>query len=167
MEGKTNRRRCAKGEETTRGSMVSSVGVVAEVRAGSGFRRAEGNSMAMMEERVHEGGYKGVSNERDEGGGASFCTPGGVPWHGRTQTRGARSLLPWNILSNELGTVGGSELLYVSRFSQFRNVPRSLEDLEAEMGSSSHRRGFRDRVIGEKHGTCRECSRTMGGGVCM
>ena len=97
----------------------------------------------------------------------SFYTPGGVPWHGRILTQGARSLLPWNNLSNEPSTGGGAEFLCVSRFSQFHNVPRFQEVLGAEMGSSSRRRGSRDTVIGEKHGTCCECSRTVGGGVCM
>ena len=108
----------------------------------------------------------GISNERDEGGEASFYTPGGVPWHGKIQIRGAKSLLPWNILSIGLSTVDGSELLCVSRFSQFHNVPRCREDLEVEMGSFFRRQGSRDRVIGEKHGTCCECSRRVGGGVC-
>ena len=97
----------------------------------------------------------------------SFYTPGGVPWHGRILTQGAKSLLPWNILSNGLGTVGGSELLYVSRFSQSRSVPRFLKAQGAEMGSSSHRRGSRDTVKGGKRETCHEYSRTVGGGVCM
>ena len=121
-----------------------------------------------MEKRdVPKGDCKGISNERDEGDEASFYTPGGVPWHGRTPTQGARSLLLWNILSNGPSTVGGAEFLCVSRFSQTHNVPRFLEDLGAEMGSSFHRRGSRDREIGGKHGTCHECSRTVGGGVCM
>ena len=108
-----------------------------------------------------------VSNERDEGGEASFYTPEGVPWHGRILTQGARSLLLWNILSNEPSTVGGAEFLCVSRFSQSRNVPRFQEVQGAEMESSSHRWGSRDRVTGEKHGTCRECSKIVGVGVCM
>ena len=114
-----------------------------------------------------KGVCKGVSNERDEGGEASFYTPGGVPWHERTLTQGAKSLLPWNILSNGPSTVGGAEFLCVSRFSQSRNVPRFLEGQRVEMGSSSRRQGSRDRVIGGKHGTCRECSRTVGDGVYM
>ena len=109
----------------------------------------------------------GISNGRDEGSEVSFYTPGGVPWHGRIRIQGARSLLPWNILSNEPSTVDGAEFLCVSRFSQSRNVPRFQEVLGAEMGSSSHRRGSRDRVTGEKHGTCRECSKIVGVGVCM
>ena len=108
----------------------------------------------------------GVSNEKDEGSEVSFYTPGGVPWHGRILTREAKSLLPWNTLSNGPSTVDGSELLCVSRFSQFHNVPHFLEVLGVEMGNSSHRRSSRDRVLGAKHGTCRECSRTVGGGVC-
>ena len=110
---------------------------------------------------------RGISNGRDEGSEASFYTPGGVPWHGRIPIQGAKSLLPWNILSNGPSTADGSELLCVSGFSQSRNVPRFLGDLGAETGSSSHRRGSRDKVKGGKHGMCRECSRTVGGGVCM
>ena len=148
--------------------MVSSV-VAAVVGAGLGCRRAEGNSMAMAE---NEGGVVGegnerVSNEKDREGKVSFYTPGGVPWHGRTPTRGARSLLPWSILSNEPSTVGRVEFLCVSQFSQSRNVPHFREVLGVEMGSSSHRRGSRDKVKGGKHGTCHECSRTVGGRVCM
>ena len=134
---------------------------------GLGFRRTEGNSMAMVETRdLSVAECEEVSNEKDEGSEVSFYTPGGVPWHGRILTQGAKSLLPWNILSIGPSTVDGSELLYVSRFSQSRNVPHFLEVLGVEMGNSSHRRGSRDRVIGAKHGTCRECSRTVGGGVC-
>ena len=107
-----------------------------------------------------------MSNGRDEGSEVSFYTPGGVPWHGRTRIQGAKSLLPWNILSNGPSTVDGSELLCVSRFSRSRSVPRFQEDLGAEMGSSSHRRGSHDKVIGGKRGTCRECSRTVEVGVC-
>ena len=103
----------------------------------------------------------------DEGGEVSFYTPEGVPWHGRIPIQGAKSLLPWNILSNGPSIVGGAEFLCVSKFSQSRNALRFLEDLGVEMGSFLHRRGSRDRVIGGKHGTCRECSRTVVGGVCM
>ena len=108
-----------------------------------------------------------MSNERDEEGKASFYTPGGVPWHGRILIQGARSLLPWNILSNGPSTVGGAGFLCVSRFSQSHNVCRFLKDLGAETGSSSRRQGSRDKVKGGKHGMCHECSRTVGGGVCM
>ena len=109
----------------------------------------------------------GVSNGRDEGDEVSFYTPGGVPWHRRILTRGAKSLLPWNILSNRPSTADRSELLCVLRFSLSHSVPRFLEGQGVEMGSSSRRQGSHDRVIGGKHGTCRECSRTVGGGVCM
>ena len=148
--------------------LVSSVGVAVGVGVGLGFQRVEGNSMAMGgEEGCIKGRLQGgVSNVRDEGGEASFYTPGGVPWHGRTQTQGARSLLPWNILSNGPSTDGRMEFLCASKFSQSRNVPRFLGDQGVEMGSSFHRRGFCDRAIREKHGTCHECSRTVGVGVC-
>ena len=109
----------------------------------------------------------GILNERDEGGEGSSYTPGGVPWHGRIPTQGARSLLPWNILSNGPSTVGRAEFLCVSRFSRFRNVPHFPEDQGVEMGSSSHRWGSQDKVKGGKHGTCREYSRTVGDGVYM
>ena len=124
--------------------------------------------MAMVGRRsAYQRTIVGVSNGRDERGEVSFYTPGGVPWHGRIPTLGAKSLLPWNIPSNGPSIVGGVEFLCVSRFSQFRSVPRFREDQGAEMGSSSHRRGSRDKVKGGRHGTCHECSRTVGGGVCM
>ena len=110
---------------------------------------------------------KGFSNERDEGDEASFYTPGGVPWHGKTLSQGARSLLPWNILSNRPSTASGVEFLCVSRFSQSRNVPHCLGVQGAETGNSSRRQGFRDKVKEGKHGMCHECSRTVGGRVCM
>ena len=71
--------------------------------------------MAMVETRglsVEE--CEEVSNERDEGGKANFYTPEGVPWHGRILTQGAKSLLPWNTLSNGPSTVGGVEFPCVS-----------------------------------------------------
>ena len=123
----------------------------------------------MVEKRVlsKEGCEEGESNERDEEDEASFYTPGGVPWHERILILGARSLPLWNILSNGPSTVGGAEFLCVSRFFQSRNVPRFREVLRAEMGSSSCRRGSHGKVKEEKHGTCRECSRTVEGRVCM
>ena len=139
-----------------------------EVGVGLECRRVKGNLMAMVEARgLSAEECEEVSNERDKGDEVSFYTPGGVPWHGRILTRGAKSLLPWNILSNGPNTVGGAEFLCVSRFSQSHNVPHFPEDLGVEMGSSSHRRGSQDKVKGGKRGTCCECSRTVGGGVCM
>ena len=140
-------------------------------RGGGGGGSRIGVSKSRGEFDGHVGGEgrfaRGISNERDEGSEVSFYTPGGVPWHGRILIRGARSLLLWNILSNEPSTVGGAEFLCVLQFSQSRSVPHVREVQGVETGSSSRRRGSRDRVIGEKHGTCRECSRTVGGGVCM
>ena len=145
--------------------MVNSIGGAVEV----GVEGEEGYSMAMVETRgvLSAEECEEVSNGRDEEDEVSFYTPGGVPWHGRIPIRGAKSLLPWSILSNGLSTADGSELLCVSRFSLFHSVLRFLGGLGAEMESSSRRRGSHDMVIGEKHGTCRECSRTVGDGVCM
>ena len=139
-------------------------------RSGSGVGVAKGGGEFNGhggEEGFIKGRLQGASNEKDEGGEASSYTPGGVLWHGKTRIQVAKSLLRWNILSNGPSTADGSEFLCVSRFSQFHSVPHFLGVQGAEMGSSSHRLGFRDRAIGGKHGTCHECSRTVEGGVCM
>ena len=132
-----------------------------------GFEGRRGVQWPWVEKKdVSKGDCKGVANERGEGGETSFYTPGGVPGHGRIPIQGARSLLLWNILSNGPSIVGGAGFLCVSRFSQSHNVPHCLEDRGVEMGSSSHRQGSRDRAIGGKHGTCRECSRIVGVRIC-